>query len=243
MTDTPAPRPIRIDPDRVALHPLDLDPNDFQSPLPVQHYGLVFEDEAIGLAIGIWDTTTMQEAFGPYPGDEYITVLNGRFAMVGAAGETLATAQAGDSVTFRDGTPSSWKQDGYLRKIYLTLHDPVGRAPAPAPAASGFRVVAPGRVPQTAADAEGVSREVVFVNDAQTMAVAVWAYPAQDQPPAACPTHRLIRVLHGEVTLTVPGGPTERFGPDAHVFVPHGAVCGWSARAGTVALIVDVTAD
>jgi hypothetical protein len=243
MTTLLAQRPIRIDPARLALQPLDLDPEDFQSPLPVQHYGLVFEDEAIGLAIGIWDTTTMQEAFGPYPGDEYITVLDGGFTMVGAAGEVLASAQAGDSVTFRDGTPSSWKQAGYLRKIYLTLNDPTGRVPLPAPAATGFRVVAPDRLPHSAADPEGISREVIFVNDAQTMTVALWSYPAQELPPAPCPTHRLIRVLQGEITLTPPGSPPESFGPGAHVFLPKGSVCGLTTRAGTVAVIVDVTAD
>lgn len=85
---------FRIDPDALALGPLDLDPDAFQSPLPVQNYHLIFEDKAIGLAVGIWDTTTMQEAFGPYPGDEFITVLDGGFAMVDAAGKAHASARA-----------------------------------------------------------------------------------------------------------------------------------------------------
>jgi 4-methylaminobutanoate oxidase (formaldehyde-forming) len=59
---TTAARPIRIDPDKVDLHPLDLAPEDFPSPLPAQHHALLFEDKAIGLAVGIRDTTTMQEA-------------------------------------------------------------------------------------------------------------------------------------------------------------------------------------
>ena len=83
---------LRIDPES-QLEALVLDPDAFQSPLPVQHYALIFEDEDIGLAVGIWDTTTMQEAFGPYPGDEYITVLDGGFAMVDAAGQELAAAR------------------------------------------------------------------------------------------------------------------------------------------------------
>ena len=112
---TQVPRPIRIDPDHLDLHLLELDPDSFQSPLPVQNYALVYEDEAIGLAVGIWDTTTMQEAFGPYPGDEYITVLDGGFTMVDAAQAPIVSARAGDSVTVRNGAPSGWKQDGYLR--------------------------------------------------------------------------------------------------------------------------------
>ncbi|MBL9046449.1 MAG: hypothetical protein JNK34_03930 [Tabrizicola sp.] len=83
---TQAPRPIRIDPDQIGLTALDLDPEGFQLALPVQHYALAFADRDIRLAVGIWDTTTMQEAFGPDPGDEYVTVLDGHFVMVDAAG-------------------------------------------------------------------------------------------------------------------------------------------------------------
>ncbi len=72
---------IRIDPDALTLEPLDLDPAAFQSPLPEQNHHLVFKDAAIGLAAGIRDTTTMQEAFGPCPGDEFITVLDGTFTL------------------------------------------------------------------------------------------------------------------------------------------------------------------
>jgi uncharacterized cupin superfamily protein len=240
---TPAPRPIRIDPDRLDLLPLELDPVDFQSPLPVQHYALTFEDEAIGLAVGIWDTTTMQEAFGPYPGDEYITVLEGSFAMVDAAGETLVASNAGDSVTFRNGVPSSWKQVGYLRKVYLTLQDPMGNVPTIASAEGGFQVVDPGAGPKGATGADGMTREVIFRNDAGTMTVTLCAFPALTLPPAPIPTHRLIRVLQGAISLTGADTPPEAFGPGGHVFLPKGTACGWVFTAATVAIIVDVSPD
>lgn len=236
-------RPIRIDPDATDLEVLDLDPADFQSPLPVQHYAPIFEDKAIGLAVGIWDTTTMQEAFGPYPGDECITVLDGHFTMVDEADDPLASAQAGDSVTFRNGVPSSWKQDGYLRKVYLTLQDPTGKAPAMVGAKDGFRVVGPDRVPLGSPDADGVVREVIFRNDAGTMTVALAAFPGLGLPLAPCPAHRLVRVLAGEITLTGTAGPPETFGAGAHVFLPKGTVHAQRATAGTVVLVVDVLAE
>lgn len=237
-----SPRPLRIDPDRIALEPLDLDPAAFQSPLPRQNYALIFEDEAIGLAVGIWDTTTMQESFGPYPGDEVITVLDGHFAMVDAQHAPFATAAEGDSVTFRNGAPSSWKQEGYLRKIYLTLHDPRGHVPAIASATGAFRVVGPDQRPQGTPAPDGVTRETVFRNDAGTMTVTLCAFAACSLPPAPAPAHRLIRVLAGTVTLAVPGGPDETLGPGDHLFLPRGCVTGWSCTAGTRALLTDVTA-
>jgi uncharacterized cupin superfamily protein len=238
-----APAPIRIDPAALDLEPLDLDPADFQSQLPVQHHASVFEDEVTGLSVGIWDTTTMQEAFGPYPGDEYITVLDGSFAMVDANGRTLSAAQAGDSVTFRNGAPSSWKQGGYLRKVYLTLRDPTGATPRISSARDGFRVLGPGRVPQGNPDANGVTREVVLLNDAGTMTVTLCAFPVGMLPLAPSPVHRLIRVLAGAITLTGPSVPTDRFDAGAHVLLPKGTTCAWETEAGTVAVIVDITAD
>lgn len=239
---THARRPIRIDPDQLALEPLDLNPKDFQSPLPLQHYVLVFEDEDIGLNVGVWDTTTMQEAFGPYPGDEYITVLDGGFTMVDSAQAPLAAAQAGHSVTFRNGAQTSWKQDGYLRKIFLTLRAPGAATPDIASTQGAFQVVNPGQEPHGTQDADGVTREVIFRNDAGTMVVTLCAFPAGSLPPAALPCHRLVRVLAGAITLTEPPARPETFGPGTHVFLPSGTVHGWSCTAGTRAIIIDVSA-
>ena len=240
---TKTPQPIRIDPDMITLEPLHLEPKAFQSALPVQHYGLIFEDEEIGLAVGIWDTTTMQEAFGPYPGDEFITVLDGAFAMVNATGGTLAAAGAGDSVTFHNGAPCSWKQDGYLRKVYLTLQNPTGLMPKIVSAKGAFRVLDRTCLPQGDPDPDGVTREVIFRNDAGTMTVALCTFPDRRLPPAPCPVHRLIRVLSGAITLTGPATPPDRFDAASHVFLPKGTTCAWEATAGTVAVIVDVNAD
>jgi hypothetical protein len=65
MTAIVALGPLRIDPDQFGLHPPERDPADVRSPLPVPHDGLIVEDERIGLAVGVPDTTTIQAALGP----------------------------------------------------------------------------------------------------------------------------------------------------------------------------------
>jgi uncharacterized cupin superfamily protein len=237
---TQAPGPIRIDPDQLDFLALELDPAGFQSPLPVQHYALVFEDEGIGLAVGIWDTTTMQEAFGPYPGDEYITVLDGCFLMVDAADAPLAAAGVGDSVTFRNGAPASWKQEGYLRKVYLTLQNPDGTTPKIASAEGAFQVLDEGRLPQGRPDPDGVTREVVFRNDAATMTVTLCSFPACKLPAEPRLSHCLIRVLSGAITLIDAATPPDRYAAGSHVFLPRGTDCTWEVAAGTIAVMVDV---
>jgi len=71
-------------PEGVGLEKMELDPADFQSELPEQHIHVYYEDADLGLSVGVWTTTTMQEAFGPYPGDEFMWVLEGQVSMVDA---------------------------------------------------------------------------------------------------------------------------------------------------------------
>ena len=53
------------------------------------------------------------------------------------------TARAGDSVTFHNSIPTNWKQDGFLRKTYLTLRDPDGEVPDIALAEGGVTMLCP----------------------------------------------------------------------------------------------------
>jgi uncharacterized cupin superfamily protein len=226
---------IRLDPNGPygqGLQPLDLDSADFQSPLPVQHFHEYFGDEAAGLSVGVWDTTTMQEAFGPYPGDEFILVLEGSFAMVDAKGGAV-TAKAGDSVCFRNGIPTSWKQDGYLKKFYLTWRDPTAVTPKIASAEGGVIVLAP---------PEGSPADTVaFRNDTGNMIVRHFASAAVMLPTCASPSHELVQVLHGSVEVSELSGVRQVFGACEVFFVPQGTVCGWSAPQSFAAWRVNLT--
>ncbi len=237
MSATPPRRPIRIDPGAVRLAPLDLDPKAFQSSLPVQNYHLIFEDAAIGMAVGIWDTTSMQEAFGPYPGDEFISVLDGSFSILDAQGRAV-TGFAGQSATFRNGIPVSWKQEGYLRKIYLTLMDPAAGTPVIASAEGGVIVLAG----QPSVPGAGGNSRVVFRNDAGTMSVEHRIHQGQSLPAAFAARHELCRVLCGEMVLTDDTGDRHQIGTDDHVFIPKGAVVARNIADGTETYQVFVTA-
>ena len=230
---TPRPRVIYLDPagpSGAGLEPLDLDPADFQSPLPVQHHHLYYADAALGLSVGIWDTTTMHEAFGPYPADEFILVIEGAFAMVHGKGGTV-TAGAGESVCFRQGIPTSWKQDGYLRKIYLTLADPKVKMPVIDSADGGVIVL--DRSPA----ADGTE---VFRNDTGCMQVYHVAPGAFHQPMAKATAHDLVQVLAGSVEVGEPSGAVQMFHPGQVFFIPHGTDYCMTASDGFAAYRVTV---
>lgn len=228
---TQSPRLIHLSanvPDGAGLTPLELDAADFQSPLPVQNWHLYFENPAIGLTVGVWDTTTMQEAFGPYPGDEFIWVLEGRFAMIDGDGAAQPAGQ-GDCVAFRNGAPMSWKQDGYLKKFFITLADPNAVKPTIENAEGAVIVVDPDTPLAFASKPdEPIERDHVgFTNDAGNMTVGIWSCEAADFEMEPFSVHEFVRVIEGSANIIEEDGTVHTIKAGDCFFIPKGTVCRW----------------
>jgi uncharacterized cupin superfamily protein len=229
MSDSP--RLIHLEPNGpngAGLAPLDLDSADFQSAVPQQHLHIYFEDPTIGLTVGIWDTTTMQETFGPYPGDEVILVLDGDFAMLDVD-DNAVRAGRNDFVAFRNAAPMSWKQDGYLKKFFMTLAAPNVVTPPLASAEGGVIVVNPDApLNQTSATGEPVEREhVAFNNDTGNMSVGIWECETAEFDMEPFSIHEFVHVLEGAATITEGDGTTHNVKAGDSFFIPKGTECQW----------------
>lgn len=213
------------------LKPMKLNPADFQSVPSAQNLHVYFEDEELGLSTGVWDTTTMQEAFGPYPGDEFILVLEGGFRMLDATGGGVS-ATAGQSVIFRNGVPVSWKQDGYLKKYYITYRDPKAAAPEGLSAEGGIKPLDPDLELTDDDLLDGTStpqsERVFFRNDQDNFEVGLWDTQKLQTGLDPFPCHEFAQVLDGEVTLTEADGTEQRFTRGDVYFIPAGTVCSWN---------------
>ncbi len=214
------------------LQPIALDEADFQSPLPQQHWDICFSDPKVGLNVGTWDTTTMQEAFGPYPGDEFILVLEGQFAMLDGDDKPMP-AKAGQSVIFRNGAPMSWKQEGYLKKFFFLLYDNNAEQPKIETAEGGLIVLEPDA---QLSDADDISHSqggavqrtrVLWTNDTGNMEVGLWDTQAMTSTPFPFPTHEFAQVLDGMVTITEEDGTRQTFEKGDVFFIPAGTVTTW----------------
>jgi len=219
------------------LPEIQLDPADFQSELPVQHQHVYYEDEAQGLNVGVWDTTSMQEAFGPYPGDEFMCVLEGQVIMVDGDGEEVLVKD-GETFCIRNGIPISWKQLGFLRKFYMTYADPNAPTPDISSAEGGVLVLDPavlagGMTKMDSADPFVIKGEaplqrdhVVFTNDAGNMFAGMWDSSPFESEIRPYPWHEFVQMLEGSMTITEGDGTTHLFEAGDVFFVPMGTVCG-----------------
>ncbi len=214
--------------ENTGLTPLDLDADDFQSTVPRQHWHLFYENPTIGLTVGVWDTTAMQEAFGPYPGDEFIWVLNGKFEMIDEKGRATGAGQ-GDCVAFRNGAPMSWKQDGYLKKFFITYLDPKAVIPQIDTADGAVIVMDPyAGLRVTSKPGDPIEREhVAFTNDAGNMTVGLWECEAADFEMAPFSVHEFVKVITGEAIITEADGTRHHVTAGDCFFIPKGTECQW----------------
>ena len=217
---------------------MQLDPADFQSNLPEQFVHIYYQDEALGLTVGVWTTTSMQEAFGPYPGDEFMWVLEGQVAMIdGDGNETLV--KPGETFCIRNAIPISWKQVGFLRKFYMTYADPNAPTPEIASADGGVMVLDPtvleagltkmdSTEPLEIAGEAPLQRDnIIFTNDAGNMFVGMWDSSAFHSEMKPFPWHEFVQLLEGEVTIAAEDGPAQRFTAGDAFFIPMGTPCRW----------------
>lgn len=224
----------RNGPAGTGLTPMTLDPADFQSPLPEQGIHLYHEEPEIGLSVGVWTTTDMQEAFGPYPGDEFMLVLEGRVEMVDGAGHAVPV-ETGQNFVLRNGIPISWRQVGPMRKFFLLLDDPKARVPPIDSAEGGVLVpdaaaLAAAACPVAEGIGGGQQREAhIFTNDAGTMTVGLWESTAFESAMQPFGVHEFCQILQGRVTVTEADGTAHHFGAGDVFFVPRGCVCRWAA--------------
>ncbi len=224
-------------PPDTGLAPMALEPEDFHTPLPRQNIHVAFSDPALGLTVGTWDTTSMQEAFGSYPGDEFIVVLEGNFAMMDENGHGTPV-ETGQSVILRDGAPLSWMQAGYLRKFFVIVDDPATPTPQDARSEGGVIVLSPdARLDDSDAieysDRGARQRErVLFTNAAGTMTVGLWDTETLQTDPFLFPCHEFGQILAGEVTITHEDGSSEHFRPGECFFIPKGTITRWDSSAG-----------
>lgn len=216
------------------LRPMTLDPADFQEMPDQQNLHVYFQDSELGMSVGVWDTTPMQERFGPYPGDEFILVLDGHFDMmdtVDGTGTSVSCAR-GQSIIFRNGVPVSWKQHDYLKKFYITYMDPRAETPIGLSAKGGIQALDPDLTlsDDDRTDNEGaVQREkVFFTNDHGNFEVGLWDTEAINTEMKPFPWHEFCQVLDGEVIITEEDGTSQAFRKGDVFFVPCGTVCRWT---------------
>ncbi len=229
----------RTGPAATGMPEMECNTADFASALPTQTLHVYYGDDDLGLNVGVWTTTTMQEAYGPYPGDEFVWLLEGDFKMVDGENNTLGTYKEGESVYFRNAAPVSWVQEGLLRKFYITYLNPKNPKASNVPVEKAVMAVDPSITPDQMTELENTEPFIIdgpkplqrdynyFTNDTDDMFVGMWDSAPFESKMAPFPSYEFVQLLEGEITITEEDGTVNVFKKDDCFFIPKGTVCSW----------------
>lgn len=216
---------IRLSPDPEGFGetPDELDATDFSSDVPVQHTHSYYEDDEIGLYVGLWDTETMVEAGGPYACDEFMWLIEGECQIRNNRTGEIETVKAGTPFVIPRGYDCQWHQPGYLRKFYVISEHPGEEIPA-APAHEG--IVIP-------------KQNVCYKDTTGRFYSGTWASGAFASGLRPFPYNEFAYVYDGSITLTDTKGAAQEFTAGDAFFIPEGVECD-AAVASNVRLYITV---
>jgi uncharacterized cupin superfamily protein len=225
----------------------ELDPQLFVSELPVQHTHIYYEDDNIGLYIGVWDTSTMVEAAGPYPCDEFMYLLEGEVEIKNSKTGTMEKVQADEAFVIPKGYDCQWHQTGYLRKFFVISEHPKEKIPT-------IPVVECIIKPQINSSTQTIIRhstgteiekiETPFVvkgnkqvqnylpyykDHTEKFIAGTWQSDAFETEMQPFPRNEFVYLQSGSLVITEQEGEEQEFQAGDAFFVPQGVLCSWRA--------------
>ena len=225
---------VRLNPDAEGFgeNPDELEAEDFSSEVPVQHSHSYWEDDDIGLYVGLWDTEAMIEAGGPYPCDEFMWLIEGECQIKNNQTGEVETVKAGTPFVIPRGYDCQWHQTGYLRKFYVISEHP-GEAIPVEPTHEGIVV------PQADASLTDVADDTPFAitsgarpqqnlcyeDTVGRFFAGTWVADAFDSAQCPFPYNQFAYVHDGSITLTDAEGTAHVFNAGDAFFVPEGVEC------------------
>lgn len=234
------------DPEGFGASPDELDASDFTSDVPAQHSHSVYEDDEIGLYVGVWDTETMVEAGGPYACDEFMWLIEGECQIRNNRTGEIAPVKAGTPFVIPKGYDCQWQQPGYLRKFYVISEHPGEEIPA-VPTNEGIVIPRADAILTEVAEDEpfaitsGVRpRQAICYKDTTGKFFSgTWATDAFESGQRPFPYNEFAYVQDGSITLTDAEGSDQVFNAGDAFFIPEGVECS-ATVANSVRLYITV---
>ena len=203
--------------------PDTLEAEDFSSDVPLQNTHSVYEDDDIGLYVGLWDTESMIEKGGPYACDEFMWLIEGECQIRNNRTGEIETVEAGTAFVIPKGYDCQWQQSGYLRKFYVISEHPGEDIPA-TPAHEG--IVRP-------------QQNISYEDTTGRFYSGMLASEAFEYAREPFPHNQFAYVQDGSITMTDAEGAAYEFVAGDAFFIPEGVECS-ATVANSVRLYITV---
>ena len=205
----------------------DLEEGLFESTLPKQHTHSYYEDEALGLYIGVWDTTDMIETAAPYTCDEFMSIIEGAVEIKNNKTGMMETVMAGESFVIPQGYDCQWHQSGYLRKFYV-IFEPENVAEKPVTESVVYFNEHSNTPWQETSG--GHRKTVLYQNHNKTFFSGIWQSDAFNTNIISFPYNEFIAIKQGFLICTDEQGVEYKVSAGEALFIPEGTRCSWQSH-------------
>lgn len=232
---------LSASPEGFGQTPDRVDSEMFVSALPIQHTHTYYEDEELGLYVGVWDTTEMTETAGPYPCDEFMWLLEGEVVIKNCNSGEMEKIKAGEAFVIPRGYDCQWRQSGYLRKFFLISENPNEPIPEK-PAVEGIIIpraddqMEPLSSPGPFLTSNGFPNQqqhVCYENNTGNFLAGTWESGPFESNPGIFPYNVFACVIAGSLMLIDQDRNEHHFEPGDALFLPQGVMCGARASEKT----------
>ena len=207
----------------------ELEESMFESSLPKQCSHSYYEDEALGLYIGVWDTTDMIEIAAPYTCDEFMSIIEGVIEIKNCQTGTMEKVTVGESFVIPQGYDCQWHQQGYLRKFYVIYEPPTEKIPENPVCDHIIYINEKSDLPwQETSD--GFNKKIQYQSHNQKFTSGVWQGNSFKTGIIAFPYNEFISLQQGSLLCIDEQGNELEINAGEALFVPQGTRCSWESQ-------------
>ena len=187
----------------------------------------LYENKAIGLSVGISDSTDHIDNAPPYAHDEFIFLIEGAAEIQNNNTGCSENFGAGDSFVIPHGYDYSWRQQGYLRKLYVKFEVPTQDKN---PSIEQVILINENSDVPWKDTSDGHRKKMLYQNHNQLLTSGVWQGKALNTNMIEFPYHEFILIDNGKLTCTDEMGVTHNFNCGDALFIPQGTLCSWNVK-------------
>ena len=231
---------LEPNPQHFADNPDELEAEMFESAIPVQHTHLFYENDDIGLYIGLWDTLDMTEKAGAYGCDEFMVLLEGQCEIKACSTGDNDLVSKGESFIIPKGYDCQWLQKGYLKKYFVISEHPNEIIP-PAPSYGG--IIKPAAINKDNSFKDVKVEEFLFIEDSHSrqhsdvcyvnnnskFKVVNWKSTAFKSILAPITMNLFVYIHQGSIEVVDEFGIKQTFSAEDAFFITEATICSWSS--------------
>jgi len=186
-----------------------------------------YENKALGLSIGVSDSTDATKNTVPYGCDEFMFIIEGSVNLQNKKTAHSDTLKVGESVVIPNGYDYQWHQQGYLRKLYVALKGQKSNAQL---RTEGIVYIDEKSDVPWQKTSDGHRKKILYQNHNQCFTSGVWQSNTLTTGLINFPYHEFILIHSGSLICIDDRGVTHSFKPAEALFIPQGTACSWQVK-------------